>query len=54
MKSLHTALLVLVLALFAATGAVAQNATLDKERDELIQESTELMKIFGAILQKSE
>ena len=31
MKSLHTALLVLVLALFAASAAVAQNATLDKE-----------------------
>jgi len=30
------------------------NAALDKERDKLIQESTELMRIFGAILTKSE
>jgi len=28
-------------------------ATVDTERDKLIQESTELMLIFGAILQKS-
>ena len=28
--------------------------TLNKERDKLIQESTELMRIFGAILQNSE
>jgi four helix bundle protein len=28
-------------------------ALLDRERDSLIQESTELMNIFGAILQKS-
>ena len=27
---------------------------LNSERDKLIQESTELMRIFGAILQKSE
>jgi len=30
------------------------NAALDIERDKLIQESTELMLIFGAILKKSE
>jgi four helix bundle protein len=29
------------------------DATLQRERDELAQESTELMRIFGAILQKS-
>ncbi len=31
-----------------------QDETLDAERDKLVQESTELMRIFGAILQKSE
>jgi len=30
------------------------NPALNAERDKLIQESTELMRIFGAILQKSE
>jgi len=30
------------------------DANLDKERTGLIQEATELMKIFGSILQKSE
>ena len=30
------------------------NAALSKERDKLVQESTELMRISGAILQKSE
>ena len=30
------------------------DAPLDTERDKLVQESTELMRIFGAILQKSE
>jgi four helix bundle protein len=30
------------------------SAHLEKEREELISESTELMKIFGAILRKSE
>ena len=30
------------------------DAKLEKEKDSLIQESTELMKIFGAILKKSE
>lgn len=30
------------------------NAELDSERDALIQESTELMNIFGAILRKTE
>ena len=30
------------------------NADLDRERDILIQETTELMNIFGAILRKSE
>ena len=30
------------------------DATLDEKRDKLIQESTELMRIFGAILQKSD
>jgi four helix bundle protein len=30
------------------------DATLNAERDMLIQESTELMRIFGAILKKSE
>ena len=29
-------------------------AALDSERDKLVQESTELMRIFGAILQNSE
>ncbi len=29
-------------------------AALNAERDKLVQESTELMRIFGAILQKSE
>jgi four helix bundle protein len=29
-------------------------ATLNTERDKLVQESTELLSIFGAILQKSE
>jgi four helix bundle protein len=33
------------------TGA---NAALDTERDALVQESTELMNIFGAILRNSE
>ena len=32
----------------------AANVSLDKERAELVQESTELMKIFGAILRKCE
>ena len=32
---------------------VNSNAGLDKERSMLIQEATELMKIFGAILEKS-
>jgi four helix bundle protein len=30
------------------------NALMQNERDHLVQESTELMKIFGAILQKSQ
>ena len=30
------------------------DAALNTERDKLVQESTELMRIFGAILQKSE
>jgi four helix bundle protein len=30
------------------------NSTLEQERKELIQEATELMNIFGAILRKSE
>ena len=30
------------------------DATLDEIRDNLVQESTELMRIFGAILQKSD
>ncbi len=30
------------------------NAALDAERDKLVQEVTELMHIFGAILQKSD
>ena len=30
------------------------DSALNKERDALVQESTELMRIFGAILQKSE
>ena len=32
----------------------ANDAALDSERDKLVQESTELMLIFGAILKKSE
>ena len=31
-----------------------ENAALDSDRDKLVQESTELMRIFGAILKKSE
>ena len=30
------------------------DAALNTERDKLVQESTELMRIFGAILKKSE
>jgi len=30
------------------------NLELDKLRDELVQESTELMNIFGAIIRKAE
>ncbi len=30
------------------------DVALNAERDDLVQESTELMRIFGAILQKSE
>jgi four helix bundle protein len=33
---------------------VQSDAAMTKERDGLVQESTELMRIFGAILQKSE
>ena len=33
---------------------IADNPTLEKYRDELIREATELMNIFGAILRKSE
>ena len=32
----------------------SEEKTLEAERSELIQESTELMKIFGAILRKCE
>ena len=33
---------------------MANNSSLEKERKELIQEATELMNIFGAILRKTE
>jgi len=35
------------------TGNKAEKAEVDKEREQLVQESTELMNIFGAILRKS-
>jgi hypothetical protein len=33
---------------------IVNDPTLEKYRDELIREATELMNIFGAILRKSE
>ncbi len=33
---------------------VENNETIEKEREKLINEATELMNIFGAILRKSE
>ena len=33
---------------------IGSASKLEKERDELVQEATELMNIFGSILRKSE